>query len=116
MADETTPGQVTDVKAVTPSGRLANPESLAEQQVEHYQAILRTQILQKQHRAVLLSIASITPPNQITPLGLTAGAAYSQAQAQQVMNKVDELVSTINQISLTLAFIQDAISQTVIKP
>lgn len=105
-----------DVRVVTPPGKLGSTEEISVALSDSYGSSLKNNLLQKQHRAVLASIGQIADVSEVTALSLTASGTYQQAEAQQVVDKLNEVLQAVAEIRSVLASLKVTAADTIVKP
>jgi hypothetical protein len=116
MADDTpTPGTANDITVITSPPKTSGLSALADYQSNLYRQVLVSQQYSKQHRTVLASLATINDLNELPAYSDTAAASYNQAQIQLLMNQVSAATQVLAQINVTLAFLKQTATDTVVK-
>jgi len=61
----------------------------------------------------LIALSTIDAPDAVSALNLTASGAYVQAELQQVINKLNALITAVEQLRLAMSFIADSAETNV---
>lgn len=83
---------IKDVPIPTPPSRFSDRESLQYGMTELYSAARIMAVTERQARGALIAQSQIA---QVTALTLTAGGAYSQADFQTVIDKINEVIAAL---------------------
>lgn len=108
---------VSDIRIIQPAPRASDPVALQAHLTLVSLYLGLGQQLSRQHRKVLLALRDLDATSTtIADLSTTASAGYVQAELQAVIDKVNDALERINEISANLATLIQAANSALISP